>query len=112
MRDGLRVSEAPAEGLSSLAPGVYEVALKQDSASWHAASEYYSRRNLPLPGEGTQDRFLRGALGHHVIYLDDQTPIHSGPLWLREIGGVRIAPEYMQALYEQIQVGTFVQIVR
>jgi hypothetical protein len=49
--------------------GNYNVILKQKRPLWYAPDNYYTERNLPLPGEGASERYLKGALGEYAIYL-------------------------------------------
>jgi hypothetical protein len=44
------------------------------------------------------------------MYLDNQTPIHSGPVWLKEIGGLRVKQIEMERIYSMITVGTRVEV--
>lgn len=77
---------------------------------WYAPKEYFINRALPVPAEGSRERFKRAALGSQTLFLNDQTPIHSGPVWLKEIGGVRVKSSAMSEIYSMVQVGTRVEV--
>jgi hypothetical protein len=98
------------EGASHLTPGSFTITLKEERPLWYAPREYFVKRSLNVPSEGSRDRFKRAALGKKAIYLNNQAPIHSGPVWLGEIGGLRIDQRQMEQLYSMINVGTRVEI--
>jgi hypothetical protein len=98
------------DGTQYLREGSFSVTQKEEGPLWYAPKEYFTSRALPIPPEGSRQRFKRAALGSRAIYLNDQTPIHSGPVWLKEIGGVRVNSSAMNELYSMIQVGTRVDI--
>lgn len=99
-----------AEGAQYLPQGTFSITVKEESPLWYAPNEYFTKRSLPVPEQGSRTRFMRAALGQRTLYLNDQTPIHSGPVWLREIGGVRIKGSDMKQLYSLIPVGTRVEV--
>jgi hypothetical protein len=110
----LNPSSAPqvfkAEGAQYLPQGTFSITVKEESPLWYAPNEYFTKRSIPIPEQGSRSRFMRAALGQRALYLNDQTPIHSGPVWLREIGGVRIKGSDMAQLYSLIPVGTRVEV--
>jgi hypothetical protein len=95
---------------SSLRAGKYTVSLKQTNPVWYAPASYFQQREMRVPAEGSRDRFKRGALGNQALFLNDQTPLHSGPVGTNEIGGLRINPSDMAQLFELAQVGTVVEV--
>ena len=95
---------------STMSPGRYTVALKQSNPLWYAPDSYFRQRSLRLPPEGSKDRFKRGALGSQALFLNEQTPIHSGPIGMSEIGGLRISPADMAKIFQSVQVGTVVEV--
>jgi hypothetical protein len=98
------------DGAQHLHSGSFSVTQKELDPLWYAPKEYFMKRALPIPPEGSRERFKRAALGSQTIYLNDQTPIHSGPVWMREIGGLRVNSSAMNELYSMIQVGTRVEV--
>lgn len=98
------------EGAQYLNQGSFSVTQKEERPLWYAPKEYFVNRALPVPAEGSRERFKRAALGSYALYLNDQTPIHSGPVWLREIGGVRVSEPQLAEIYSLVQVGTRVEI--
>ena len=99
-----------AQVASSMRAGRYSVSLKQTSPLWYAPSSYFTARSLKVPPEGSRERFKRGALGARAIFLNEQTPIHSGPVGMPEIGGLRISSQDMSRIFESVQVGTVVDV--
>ena len=90
--------------------GTYTVALKQQSPVWYAPDSYFEAREVPVPPSGSSERFRRGALGQYAIFLNNQAPLHSGPISSTEIGGVQLEEELVAHLFETLQVGTVVEI--
>ena len=98
------------EGAQYLSTGSFSVTLKEDKPLWYAPNTYFVNRSLEVPDQGSRSRFMRAALGRRALYLNDQTPIHCGPVWLQEIGGVRLRQSEMDQLYSMVNVGTRVEI--
>lgn len=98
------------EGAQHLPEGTFSITLKEENPLWYAPREYFLKRSLTLPEEGSRERFKRAALGSKTIFLSNHTPIHSGPVWMEEIGGVRLGAAEMQQLFSMITVGTRVEI--
>jgi len=98
------------EGAQSLPGGSFSITLKEADPLWYAPNEYFTNRSLQVPAQGSRARFMRAALGHRALYLNDQTPIHSGPVWLKEIGGLRLKQQEMEQLYSMVNVGTRVEV--
>ena len=107
---GNELVEVSSTGLDLLPQGTFSVVLKQRSALWHAPDSYFSSRNLPVPPVGDLERFRKGALGEFVVFLDKETPLHSGPVALEEIGGAKLNEDDLAKIYYQIETGTPVEI--
>lgn len=101
---------APIEGTQSIKPGTYQIRLKQTSPLWYAPSSYFESRGLDVPLEGDRARYLRGALGEYVLFVDAETPIHAGPIWCEDIGGARLAEEHLSKIYYSVEEGTAVVV--
>jgi hypothetical protein len=99
-----------AEGAEGLSPGSFTITVKEEQPLWYAPNAYFQRRSLKVPQEGSRDRFRRAALGKHAVFLNNRIPIHSGPVWLEEIGGLKVRTSDMSALYAMLDVGTRVEI--
>ncbi|MCB0318398.1 MAG: hypothetical protein KDD56_06540 [Bdellovibrionales bacterium] len=97
-------------GANKLSPGEYEVLHKQRNAPWYAPDAYYKARKLNVPPEGDKARYMRGALGEFVLYLDKSTPIHSGPIWNSEIGGVKVEENLLSKIYYSLNVGDIIKV--
>jgi hypothetical protein len=91
-------------------PGSYAVALKQNDPLWYAPPTYFLRRGIQVPADGTKARFMRGALGSKAIFLDREIPIHSGPVWTEEIGGLRVSADDMARIFDAVTVGGRVDV--
>jgi len=98
------------EGVSELKAGTYTVVHKQSDPRWYAPDSYFTRRGLPVPPEGDRARLRRGALGEHAVFLDKDTPLHTGPIWSREVGGVKVEPGAFREIYDRLDVGAKVEI--
>lgn len=97
-------------GSDVLRSGIYKLVHKQRNPLWSAPDQYFTRRSLPVPANGARDRLRRGALGDFVLYIDKETPIHSGPVWMEEIGGIKVAESDLSKFYYQIDVGSLIEV--
>ena len=95
---------------NKLPKGHYEVALKQHDALWHASDEYFTNRKLPVPAVGSRERYLRGALGNSVLYLNEELAIHDSEISIPEVGGIHVSSEDMNVIYEQLEVGSYIEV--
>lgn len=105
-----QIASITSDNLKSLIPGTYTIAHKQVNALWHAPDRYYQMRNLPVPAPGSTDRYLRGALGKYVIYLNADLPIHSGPLDLSSVSDVQIDEQSLSKMYYHLDIGGVVEV--
>ncbi len=108
-RDGDR-REILGSGIDQLPAGVYSVALKQRNPLWYAPASYFESRGLEVPAEGNKERFRRGALGEYTVFLNNQAPLHSGPVVSADIGGVQLAESDLKALFDVAEVGMTVEV--
>jgi hypothetical protein len=110
VQDGRTTTVISGDGVQSLRPGTYSIAHKQETPLWYAPDQYFAVRDIDIPTNNETERFRRGALGTAAVFLDADTPIHNGPLWRDEIGGVRIDDEDMLALFNTLKVGDIVEV--
>jgi hypothetical protein len=99
-----------AEGTARLKPGAFTITAKEEHPLWYAPSTYFEKRLIQVPKEGSRDRFRRAALGNKALFLNNSTPIHSGPIWMEEIGGLRITRADMPSLFAMLDIGTRVEV--
>lgn len=98
------------QGVGKLSPGTYKLLHKQRQPLWHAPDSYFVTRGLPVPPNGDKARLRRGALGEYVLYLNETTPIHSGPIWSDEVGGVRMTENDLAKLYNALDIGATIEV--
>ncbi len=112
LMEGEKVSmTSPADfGLSSIKPGSYSLLHKQRNPLWYAPESYFVSRKLAVPPDGDRSRFRRGALGDFVLYLDKDTPIHSGALWSGDVGGVKLDDNALSKIFYVLQIGSPIQV--
>lgn len=111
LMNGEKVVDASSgEGLDTIKPGSYSLVLKQRNPLWYAPDGYFLARALPVPPQGDKSRFRRGALGEFTLFLGKELPIHSGLLWLEEIGGIRLEDSIISKLYYSLAVGAPVEV--
>lgn len=99
------------QGLGNLDGGKFKISSKKRTPLWYASESYYLNRNIPIPEEDSNERYLRGALGEFALYLDNNVVIHNSPLWTQEIGGVKLKEKDLQLLFSQIEVGSNVLVL-
>jgi len=97
-------------GLNALKAGHYQLILKQRNPLWYAPASYFSDRLLTVPPEGDKSRFRRGALGDFVLYIDKETPLHSGPIWTKDIGGIKVDESSLSKMYYLLNVGSSIEV--
>ena len=111
LMDGSRViASGTAESIDDIPPGTYQVLHMQKDALWYAPDRYFQRRSLSIPSQGARDRFRRGALGEYAIFINKDIPIHSGPVSLDEITGIRLKTQDISKIYYQLQVGSIIEV--
>jgi hypothetical protein len=98
-------------GLETLQKGAYSIALKQHAPLWYAPDSYFESRGLEVPPEGSKERFRRGALGAYTVFLNDQTPIHSGPAACADLQGIQMAEGDLKGLFEALEIGMAVEVL-
>lgn len=98
------------QGIGKLSPGTYKLLHKQRQPLWHAPDAYFVSRGLPVPPNGDKARLRRGALGEYVLFLNETTPIHSGPIWSDEVGGVRMTESDLAKLYNALEIGATIEV--
>lgn len=104
------IRSGPVAGASLLRPGTFAIQHKQRGALWYAPDQYFSSRGLKVPGTGERGRYLRGALGDFSLFIDKNTPIHSGPVESREIGGIRAEENLLSEIYYSLDVGAPIEV--
>jgi hypothetical protein len=110
IEDGRTSAKFPAEGAKNLTPGSFKLIHKQRHPLWQAPAEYFTKRNVPVPAEGSSSRLLKGALGDFALFINEKTPIHSGSAWSEDVGGVKLSDSSLAQLYYRVDVGTSVVI--
>lgn len=93
-----------------LAPGSYELLHKQRNALWYAPEDYFTNRRMSVPPSGGNERYLRGALGDFVLYIDRNLPLHCSPISAPEIGGIRVQEADLARLYYHLEVGALIEV--
>lgn len=110
MQDDKVLKTTNGEGLASLQAGVFKLLHKQRAPLWYAPDSYFQDRALPVPAQGDKARFRRGALGDYAMFLDKSTPIHNGPIWSEEVGGVRVGETDLSKIYYTLDVGSVIEV--
>lgn len=96
----------------TLGEGVYSVLLKQENPMWYATEEYYNLRGLPVPAEGSRERYLKGALGSNVLFLTPEIFLSDAPYYSPEVGGIVISDkEAFSRFYSALSVGAKVTVL-
>jgi hypothetical protein len=104
------VKEIQGEGAVDLEPGVYSLQFKQKDPSWYAPDDYFVKRHLVVPPEGDSRRFRRGALGTYALYPTATFAVHSGSIWSKDVGGLKISKSELSSIYYLLPLGASVQV--
>ena len=99
------LAQLQAEGQVDIAPGEYFLRHKQKEPKWYAPDSYFHNRRLAAPAKDDSMRFRRGALGDFAIYPTPEFPIHCGPVWADEVGGLRVDTEELSTIFYMLPVG-------
>jgi len=105
-----RLKTIPMQGQLPLAPGKYALQHKQQSPTWYAPDSYFQKRNLEIPAEQDQGRYLKGALGEYALYPTASVVIHSSPLWSDEIAGLRVKKSEIAEVFSQLSLGSSIVV--
>jgi len=105
-----RLKTIPMQGEMPLAPGKYALQYKQHFPTWYAPNSYFEKRNLQVPGDQDQGRYLKGALGEYALYPTSTVVIHSSPIWSNEIGGLRVKKNEIAEVFSQLSLGSSIVV--
>ncbi len=100
-----KIKEIQGEGNVSIDAGEYFIQQKQKHPLWYATDDYFTRRRLTIPTKEDRLRYRRGAYGPFAIFPSTNFPIHSGPIWSSDVGGLRISKGDLSAIYYTLPVG-------
>jgi lipoprotein-anchoring transpeptidase ErfK/SrfK len=100
----------------STPPGEYQVQYKEENPVWNAPDWYFIENRLPVPPQDDPRRRIPGGLGVAAVHIGRGLAIHGTdkPDLLGQRvshGCIRLANEYAQRLFHNVQVGTKVLIV-
>jgi len=110
LRGEERLKSFAVEGDVGLSPGKYALQYKQHFPTWYAPNSYFEKRELSVPGEQDQSRYLKGALGEYALYPTTSVVIHSSPVWSNEIGGLRARKEALAEIFSQLSLGSSIVV--
>lgn len=99
------IKEILGEGDVSIGEGDYYLQHKQKQPLWYAPDDYFTKRKLNVPGAGDRLRYRRGALGSYALYPTTTFPIHCGPVWSQDVGGLRVSAAELSSIYYMLPVG-------
>ncbi|MCB0344698.1 MAG: hypothetical protein KDD66_06260 [Bdellovibrionales bacterium] len=104
------IKEIHGEGVVDLKEGLYALQHKQKRPLWYAPDSYFKERRMNVPQSGDRQRYRRGALGQYVLYPTTTFPIHSGPLWTRDVGGLRLSRADLSSIYYMLPIGASIVV--
>ena len=105
LRGDIILGGTKAQGDVSLQPGRYALKHKQSKPLWYAPDSYFKNRALAVPRVNSQLRYRRGALGELALYPTTTFPIHSGQVWSKEVGGLKIDERQLSMIYKELPLG-------
>jgi hypothetical protein len=100
-----KIKQMQGEGEVSIAPGDYYLQHKQKQPKWYAPNEYFVKRQLTVPPPNDGLRYRRGALGQFALFPTTTFPIHCGPLWTEDVGGLRVSATDLASIYYMVPIG-------
>lgn len=100
------IKEIQGEGSVDLKPGEYYLQHPQKDPLWYATDDYFKKRRLTVPPDGNRLRYRRGALGKYALYITTTFPIHCGPVWVEDVGGLRVSQADLSSIYYMLPRGT------
>lgn len=104
------VQTTSGHGIEKISPGTFKLLHKQRSPLWHAPDSYFLSRRLKVPPQGDRARLLRGALGDFALFITRETPIHCGPLWSEEVGGIQLDENSITKIYYSLPIGATIEV--
>lgn len=104
------VKQILAEGSIPIDNGVYSLQHKQKNPSWYAPDDYFVKRQLAVPPADDQLRYRKGALGQFALFPTTTFPIHSGPIWTTDVGGLKVSKAELVSIYYMLPVGASVVV--
>lgn len=96
--------------IDKLKAGEYKLLHKQRNPLWYAPDSYFTMRNLAVPSANDRQRYRRGALGEYALFIKKDMPIHTGPFWSSDIGGIKLDTQTLADLYFAIEIGDSIKI--
>lgn len=104
------IKKIQAEGTVDLDAGLYALQHKQKRPLWYAPDSYFVKRRMKVPGNSERQRYRRGALGQYVLYPTTTFPIHSGPIWTADVGGLRLSRSDLSSIYYMLPIGASIVV--
>jgi L,D-transpeptidase ErfK/SrfK len=93
--------------------GRFYVQMKEERPVWHKPDWAFIEEGLPVPPEGSKERFETGVLGDYALHLGDGYMIH-GTLYKRLLGlpvthgCIRLDDPDLEIVYKNLAVGSAV----
>jgi L,D-transpeptidase YbiS len=93
--------------------GRFYVQLKEERPVWHKPDWAFIEEGLPVPPEGSKERFETGVLGDYALHLGDGYMIH-GTLYKRLLGMpvthgcIRLDDPDLEIVYKNLAIGSAV----
>lgn len=113
---GLRLEGETGEWDFSTPRGVYQIQFKEEVPVWHLPDWYFVEKGLPIPPIDHPSRKQPGQLGSAAVFIGEDLAIHGTerPELLGQRvshGCIRLANQYAQRLFHNVQIGTPVVIM-
>jgi len=108
--NNLEIKKYNLKKINNIQEGRFEISLKQKKALWYAPDEYFTNRKLAIPENNSRARFLKAALGEHVLYLSNNIAIHDSIVEIKELPSLIIPSKKLKEIYKLLKVGATVVI--
>lgn len=88
---------------SNIKQGNFKSMMQGTNPTWYASDAYFNNRGLPVPANGSKERFLKGVLGKSAIFFDQDLIIHSGKLHTSEVTGIRVSEDDLNQIANNLK---------
>lgn len=102
MQGDLPIEQFNFTGIISAKEGAYYVSAKQIDPIWNAPASYFINRGLSIPSNSSR----AGAYGDMAVFATGGLVIHSAPVWISEVGGLKVSQKKLSKIFSSLPLGS------